>query len=324
MSEQSDPLVSIIVPCYNYGHLLPDALDSVLVQSYKTWECIIVNDGSTDLTEEVAKDYKQKDQRFVYLHQPNTGLSEARNAGLKRATGQYIQLLDADDKLEFDKLLQHVTYLENNTDVDLVYGDVSIFNHQNQREKQRFNFQVQPASGNYKIVLPALIIDNFFLPGCPLFRKALIHQVGYFKRSLQALEDWHFWYRCALNGATFQYLPFEKSQLLSRSHGVNMSTDRKRMWLNKSTARMDIMKYSEDLTGSSSDEVLVTTLEKLKYKHYQHLYLDLLRYHLMFGSISTGITSALKYAVYSRRYYFAMYDSAYWVKERLRLKLLAS
>lgn len=100
----SNPLVSIIVPCYNQAQFLDEALQSVLAQTYTNWECIIVNDGSPDNTEELAEKWVSKDSRFIYLKKKNGGLSSARNTGLEVAKGDYIQFLDSDDFLDKTKL----------------------------------------------------------------------------------------------------------------------------------------------------------------------------------------------------------------------------
>lgn len=97
-------MISIIIPCYNQAQFLPEALESVLSQTYQRWECIIVNDGSTDNTDEVAKEWLKRDERFIYIKKVNGGLSSARNEGLKAATGQYIVFLDSDDWLDADFL----------------------------------------------------------------------------------------------------------------------------------------------------------------------------------------------------------------------------
>lgn len=94
-----NPLISVIVPCYNQAQYLDECLQSVLNQTYTDWECIIVNDGSPDHTEEVAKKWLEKDPRFKYMHKENGGLSSARNAGIREAKGEWILPLDADDKI---------------------------------------------------------------------------------------------------------------------------------------------------------------------------------------------------------------------------------
>lgn len=96
----STPLVSIIIPTYNRAHLIGETLDSVLAQTYTHWECIVVDDGSSDNTDEVVGDYVKKDPRFKYYHRPDTHLpggNGARNYGFLQSKGEYIQWFDSDD-----------------------------------------------------------------------------------------------------------------------------------------------------------------------------------------------------------------------------------
>ena len=119
--------VSIIVPCYNQAEYLPETLDSVFAQTYSDWECIIVNDGSRDNTEDVVKDYCDKDSRFKYLKQENQGLSMARNNGIRLSSGNYILPLDADDLIAPTYLEKAVNYLESHQDCKLVYCQAEYF-----------------------------------------------------------------------------------------------------------------------------------------------------------------------------------------------------
>jgi glycosyltransferase involved in cell wall biosynthesis len=94
------PIVSIIIPTYNRAHLIGETLDSVLAQTYTNWECIIVDDGSTDNTDEVVEEYVKKDSRFKYYHRPDEHLpggNGARNYGFKMSKGEYVNWLDSDD-----------------------------------------------------------------------------------------------------------------------------------------------------------------------------------------------------------------------------------
>ena len=117
----NNSLVSIIVPCYKQAHLLPETLDSVLKQTYRNWECVIVNDGSPDNTSEVANQYIMKDKRFVLLEQENQGLAMARNNGIKKSQGQYILPLDSDDLIEPSYIEKAIDYFEKNPNTKLVY-----------------------------------------------------------------------------------------------------------------------------------------------------------------------------------------------------------
>src|SRR6185437_10688188 len=123
----SNNLVSVIVPCYNYAHFLGEVLDSVLAQTYSNWECIIINDGSPDNTEEVALDYCAKDRRFKYFYKKNGGHSSARNYGIKQSNGKYIMPLDADDILDPKYLKEAVSKIESDENIKLVTAHVQHF-----------------------------------------------------------------------------------------------------------------------------------------------------------------------------------------------------
>ncbi|MBR3386036.1 glycosyltransferase [Candidatus Saccharibacteria bacterium] len=96
----SNPKVSIIVPIYNVAKYLPTCLDSILRQTYSNLEIILVDDGSTDNSGQIADDYAAKDSRIIVLHQSNSGQSAARNAGLAKASGDYISFIDGDDEIK--------------------------------------------------------------------------------------------------------------------------------------------------------------------------------------------------------------------------------
>jgi len=115
-------------------------LDSVLNQTYAHWECIVVDDGSTDNTREVVELYLKADKRIRYVYQGNKGLSAARNLGLYESQGAYVQFLDSDDLIESKKLAFQVGYLEQHSDVDLVYSAVRFF-RTGQPDERRFSMR---------------------------------------------------------------------------------------------------------------------------------------------------------------------------------------
>ena len=122
------PLISVVIPAYNAELFLDETLESVLSQTYENWECIIVNDGSTDSTESVAKKWCEKDSRFRLTNKENGGLSSARNWGIKESKAEYIAFLDADDILTPDSLEVRInTLLKEN--VDLVYSNAYRINY---------------------------------------------------------------------------------------------------------------------------------------------------------------------------------------------------
>lgn len=126
----SEPLVSIIIPTYNRAHLIGETLDSVLAQTYANWECIVVDDGSSDHTDEVLKQYLKKDARFQYHHRPNNrpkGANACRNYGFELSIGEYLIFFDSDDKMTPDHLFLKVNKLLE-TKVDYVISKTKYFN----------------------------------------------------------------------------------------------------------------------------------------------------------------------------------------------------
>src|SRR6267142_6735581 len=128
--SQPDParpragLVTVVIASHNYAHFIAQTLDSVLAQTYTDWECIVVDDGSTDNTREVVGRYAEADPRIHYLWQENQRLAVARNTGIANSAGEYLQFLDADDLIESRKLECQVDVLERQPEIDIVYGDV--------------------------------------------------------------------------------------------------------------------------------------------------------------------------------------------------------
>lgn len=129
-------LVSIIIPAYNAAKWIEETLQSVRHQSCTNWECIIVNDGSTDETVSVVNNFIKEDSRFHLIEQNNRGLAATRNRGIEMAGGQWIQFLDADDILEKDKLLLQLKEAGGNTEHTVIYCDYR-FGEQNDIRKER-------------------------------------------------------------------------------------------------------------------------------------------------------------------------------------------
>jgi len=119
-----NPNVSVIVATYNRANFIDRAIKSILNQIYQDFEIIIVDDGSSDNTEEIIKGYK--DKRIIYIkHKKNQGISTARNTGIKRAKGEYIAFLDSDDEWFPEKLERQVVLLQNeSSEVGVVYSDL--------------------------------------------------------------------------------------------------------------------------------------------------------------------------------------------------------
>ncbi|MET4083631.1 glycosyltransferase involved in cell wall biosynthesis [Pedobacter sp. UYP30] len=227
-------LISIIVPCYNQAIFLEETLKMVLCQSYSNWECIMVNDGSTDDTERIAKQFTEKDNRFIYLFQSNKGLSNARNTGILNAKGEFIQLLDSDDLLEKNKLEATLNLYHQKKDPNIVYyssmryfedgfpNDLKILGRDN------FIAHVELKEEDGLVSQKEVIrLRNPFVISAPLYPIALFKEVGNFDESLTALEDWDFHIRCSLAGFTFHHFYEKKALTLIRLHNSSMMRNQK-------------------------------------------------------------------------------------------------
>lgn len=222
------PFISVIVPCFKQAQYLEAALTSVIRQSLDDWECIIVNDGSPDHTEEIARKWCDTDRRFHYLSQPNAGLASARNLGISAAKGSYLQFLDADDLLETDKFKAHKTHLDDTIDISI--AGYRYFNDGDAETEQRimgiknFTPEVYITKNDRLDLCHLLSTRNIFVVCSPVYKAELVRKLGGFDESLFALEDWFLNLRCALIGARFDHFGYPpNSKALVRLHSTSMS-----------------------------------------------------------------------------------------------------
>ncbi len=191
------PRVSVIIPCYNYGRYLTEAVESVIQQTYQDFEIIIVNDGSTDNTQEVAEAllHRYPHHHIRLINQENSGQPAiSRNRGIAEAQGEYILCLDADDKIAPHFLESCVKALEDDPRIGIAYPDQQNFG-------DRSNFEPHP---EYNFTL----LTRFnFIPSCSLFRKGVWEEVGGFATNVIGYEDWDFWISCGERGYRGQHIP---------------------------------------------------------------------------------------------------------------------
>lgn len=229
-----NPLVTIVIPAYNYQTFLPETLNSVLAQKYQNFELIVVDDGSTDKTKDVVAEFLAKDPRIKYFYQSNAGLSAARNLGVKNANGAYIQFLDADDLLSDLKLSLQVEDMEKDAHIDISYTMACYFVDGN-KEKLYKSINLNQDEWMPKLnasgyeVLEMLVKQNIMPVNSALIRASSLKKVGFFDMFLKSLEDWDFWISCAFKDFYFSFLPVEGAFALIRIHKISMSQNRKKM-----------------------------------------------------------------------------------------------
>jgi glycosyltransferase involved in cell wall biosynthesis len=221
-SDQHSLLVSIIIPSYNHGQYLGDAIRSVLDQEYRRFEVIVVDDGSTDNSREVVAQFGDQ---VRYIWQENQGLSAARNTGIAAARGAYIGLLDADDMYEPDFLSSLVSVLDANPDADGVFCGYRFVDQLNNPLPQ-VEARLVPDGQLHQTLLDG----NFLVPESMLVRRRCYEHVGLFDVTLSACEDWDMWLRI-----TSQHKIVGTTKVLTRHRILpgSMSTDPIRMLNNR-------------------------------------------------------------------------------------------
>ena len=183
---KKNPLVTVIIPTYNRGWILKEAIDSVLSQDFDDFELIVVDDGSTDNTDSILDEYARD---IIILRQDNRGVSAARNAGIDFASGPLIAFLDSDDVWLPEKLASQVDFFNSNPDVLICQTqELWIRNGKRVNPKKRH----EKFSGMiFKHSLPLCIVS----PSAVMLKKKLLDQTGVFDETLPACEDYDLWLR---------------------------------------------------------------------------------------------------------------------------------
>lgn len=205
--------VSVIVPAYNAAIYISKAIDSVLNQSYRDFEIIVVNDGSTDNTIEVLRPYNES---IIYVEQENRKLPAARNAGIRVAGGKYLAFLDSDDLFLPDKLSAQVGCLEARPDLGLVASG-----HQYIDDTGLLLQECHPWIDSPCISLESILFAGLAPVHAVLMRRDWFDRVGGFDEQFAYCEDMDLWYRLALAGCPMAWEPAVVCQY--RVHANNMS-----------------------------------------------------------------------------------------------------
>jgi glycosyltransferase involved in cell wall biosynthesis len=264
-------MISIIIPSYNYGHLIGETIESVLNQSYTDLELIVIDDGSTDLTKEVVQNLSLEDPRIRYFKYENVGLGASRNRGLEKVQGDYIQFLDADDLIEKEKFKIQLEIFKDYPELDVVYGSVRYFTNEPFNHMDRLftywgpNKEWMPKiQGSGPEFTAKAFKGNFSHLSSPLFKRELVLKVGNFNNEMSAVADYHFLLRCVLMGANFHYHDDLGTYSLVRWHPNNMSRNVDMMRREEQKMRLTL---NENLVAFPS--VLESNQQAIKSLEYQ-------------------------------------------------------
>lgn len=184
--KKENQLVSVIIPTYNRGWAIKEAIDSVLAQDFTDFELIVVDDGSTDNTQDILNSYKED---IIVLHQENKGVSAARNRGIASASGQYIAFLDSDDLWLPQKLSTQVDFFNTNPDALICQTEEKwIRNGMFANPKKRH----RKLSGN---IFEQSLYLCLVSPSAVMMKRSLFEKAGMFDETLSACEDYDMWLR---------------------------------------------------------------------------------------------------------------------------------
>lgn len=197
-------LVSVIIPTFNRAGLIPETLESIIAQTYTHWECIIVDDGSSDATETVIREYIRKDTRFHYFSRPENrmkGANACRNYGFEKSNGTYVKWFDSDDIMYPDFLEKQVRILENNKELDFCICLADGFVN-GRKEKNIFRANRNPEHDP----LTALLTKNhYFFTAAPLWNRNVLEGMELFDESLFNSHETDFHFRMLSENLKYRY-----------------------------------------------------------------------------------------------------------------------
>jgi glycosyltransferase involved in cell wall biosynthesis len=286
----SNPKVSVIIPTFNCGQYVTEAIESVLTQTYKDIEIIVVDDGSTDNTKETLKPYIEHGL-IQYFYQTNQGPGAARNTGIRAARGEYIAFLDADDLLSSESLSLRKELLDDNEDIILVFTDYFLSGDNFSTTKprlgslgfvNRFQDAIETKIGK-RFVFNEQFIKLFWefspRPICTItvmVRRSLIDKVGYFRTDVSIGEDIDYWMRIA---ARYKVGYIDEPLAIYNHHASSLTKNTERYY------NEAIKMYSRYLNSEMFDR-------KIVYKKVSSLYFSL-GYHYIWNNNQDKARKAL-------------------------------
>ena len=250
---QNNPLVSIIIPIYNGSNFMREAIDSALAQTYKNTEVIVINDGSTDNTDEIALSYGDK---IRYFKKENGGVSSALNLGIKEMKGEYFSWLSHDDKYDCKKIELQINYLKGIPEKTIAYCDtVQIDKNGKTIRKSKKNKYLKEGINDWNSSLKALIKSGC-LGGCAfLIPKIAFEEIGCFDEKLRFAQDLYMWIGILSNKYSILYK--RDNLVLSRIHEKQGTQ----------TCNLQFHKDTESVA-----KLVFEKMQKLSNKEYNYIY----------------------------------------------------
>lgn len=258
--DKHNPRVSIIIPTYNRAHMIVECLDSVLTQTYKDFEVIVVDDGSTDDTKKFINPYLD---RIQYIKQENQGNAAARNTGIKEAKGEIIAFNDSDDLWLHDKLEKQVRYLDEHPDVDMVCGNGVFFGDQKIEGKKVIPDKRAVPLERDGVTLRAIFMKSSIRTPTIVARRHVIEATGGFDPDFKVCVDLDFAFRVLMK---FKVAFINQPLFKLRRHTGHIGGDSERRTLfNIKAIEKLLREYPEarDLIGQDNIN------KRLAYRYYR-------------------------------------------------------
>lgn len=256
-------LVSVVLPVYNGEKYLSEAIESVIDQSYKKWELIIIDDGSADRSRGIAEAYAAADKRITVFHQENQKLPRALNNGFDRAEGEYYTWISADNRMLCDCLAEMAAELDKNKNTDMVYGNMHLIDGDGKRLRNHGWFEIPPGSGN--VILPPTArllntVANNTIGAAFMYRSSADIVLGGYAPDMFLLEDYDYFMRMnslfkirhIKSGKPIYAYRFHDESLTSRDKELGITASRPQlMELDKRRRRL----YKKDLYFNAAAEL---------------------------------------------------------------------
>lgn len=219
MKEKSLPLVSIVVPCYNHEKYVTQTIESIVNQTYKNIELIVIDDGSKDSSQEVIQKLANK-YKFTFIHRPNRGLSATLNEAIELSSGKYFSTIASDDILMLEKIEKQVEFMEANPQFGMCYAKIVCFEDSLEKSYE------YPNSNKQGWIFEDLLNYGCFIPAPSNFiKKEVFDVVGGYDESLW-IEDWDMWLRIAQK---YQIGYIDEHVAYYRRHDTNISSQTLKM-----------------------------------------------------------------------------------------------
>lgn len=225
-------LVTVIIPTYNSAQFISEAIESVLNQTYRNFEIVVVDDGSMDNTRRILEPFSKK---IKYIYQENSGPSKARNTGIQNSKGEYIAFLDADDTWLSEKLELQVKIISNNMHLGLIFTDSLTIENEKLGEKTFLNQKkcyedLLKTKNCIHRPFKILFNENFVVTSTVMVRKKCFDRVGRFDESFSSAEDRELWLRLS---AYYDFALIPRVLIHKRNHSNNIGFDWERCFTSR-------------------------------------------------------------------------------------------